>query len=503
MEFLQLLFSGAGATIIVCLTILTLVGVFLRWPERFSGLSFGWKDAKLEIPKAPQPATPKATFEVAEAPGPKAVTSKEGVRPYIRLMEATESRDRPAIETAIAEMRKDHPAWLPETEVGAFGYYMLLKAGFTDVLDNLKSEERDRPNEVFASTLLARYFTALKAYERAEQHLAVAEKRAKTDAQKTRTWLARAARLEITSGREAADYLVQNSGTISDLGDKARLLEEAGRLYADAGGSAHAMLAYEELLRYAPENVDARFKLALLYGTHKATKLLALRHYEVVLGSRSDYTGAMNNLAVLYGELNVNPRKIALMKRAADTDSHALGNLAHFYIEAGLLDEAQTLLDKDKGKVLDNERALSAKQEVSSERDKAEKETDRLMGEAELLASRVNGFDFSTVPLGALYTGRWETRDKRATLNIEVTDVGGAKLVLSRGGEVRYAHPWTISPMEFLTFSKKESSSRGLIDLGLIDGEEALALFGENKIRIIEAPEGSKTGQLFDFERGA
>ena len=42
-----------------------------------------------------------------------------------------------------------------------------------------------------------------------------------------------------------------------------------------------------------------------------------------------------------------------------------------------------------------------------------------------------------------------------------------------------------------------------IISLGMTDGEEALALFGENKIRIIEVPEGSKTGQLFDFERVA
>ena len=68
---------------------------------------------------------------------------------------------------------------------------------------------------------------------------------------------------------------------------------------------------------------------------------------------------------------------------------------------------------------------------------------------------------------------------------------------------MRYASAWDIAPVEFLSFSKQEPSGLSLISLGTVDGDDVLALFGENTIRLIEVPDGSKVGQVFDLERVA
>jgi tetratricopeptide (TPR) repeat protein len=500
MEVLQLIISWPGFAILALITLLILVVVFLNFPDRFAGINVGWKDAKLEIPKAQRPTPPSEALEVAEDPTPKPASPTTKVPPYIAVMEGALARDRQAVEVAIEALKKDRPHWMAESEVDAFGYFQLLSAGFTDALDDLKAEERDRPSDVFASTMLARYFTGLKAYDKAEHHLSVAESRAKTDDQKTRTWRARAALMEIASSRQAADFLVTNSQNIEDGGDKAILLEEAGRLYADSGDSGRAILAYEDVLRHTPQSVDARFRLALLYGARKATILLALRHYEVVLRSRPDYTGAMNNLGILYGELNVNPRKITLMKQAASTNGHSLGNLALYYVEAGLLDEAQTLLDSAESQALDNERALAAKQEVKRQKEKADKEQEKLMAQAEALAANINSFKFAT-PRTAAHYGKWEALDKSATLSVEITGIA-TKYVLAKGTVITQAYAWDVSPIAILTFSKDDQSTRSIISIGPTDGQDMLALFGEGRIRLVQINDGSSLEQILDFERG-
>ena len=117
-----------------------------------------------------------------------------------------------------------------------------------------------------------------------------------------------------------------------------------------------------------------------------------------------------------------------------------------------------------------------------------------------MLAARINGFEFATLPSSENYAGRWETSDKSAGLSIDVRGMG-ARFVLSRGSGLRYASSWNIAPIEILVFSKEEPTLGSLISLGMVDGEDVLALFGDNKIRLVEVPDGSKLHKVFDLQR--
>jgi hypothetical protein len=48
----ELLISPSGATIVICITIFSLTILFVVFPDRFRGLIFGYKDVRIELPRA-------------------------------------------------------------------------------------------------------------------------------------------------------------------------------------------------------------------------------------------------------------------------------------------------------------------------------------------------------------------------------------------------------------------------------------------------------------------
>ena len=140
MDILPLIFSGPGATIFICITILILVAIYLRFTDKFRGLSLGYKEFKVETPKLLE-AVEEPPVEVIQGPTagaePKPLEARRP--PFQALFDAVERQDRAAIEAAIDEMREDPPFGYSPQELEAFKFSELLSAGFTDAIEKSKN----------------------------------------------------------------------------------------------------------------------------------------------------------------------------------------------------------------------------------------------------------------------------------------------------------------------------------------------------------------------------
>lgn len=63
-HLLSLIFSGPGATIVVCATLLIMLAVLVAIPHRLPAFNFGFKDYRFEIP----PKTGAPSLDSAQLP---------------------------------------------------------------------------------------------------------------------------------------------------------------------------------------------------------------------------------------------------------------------------------------------------------------------------------------------------------------------------------------------------------------------------------------------------
>jgi tetratricopeptide (TPR) repeat protein len=286
MEFWQLVFSGPGATICVCVTVLVLAVIYLIFNDKFRGLSVGYKEFKVETPKSPtvSPETPIEVIRDSKDLAETTESSKTDRPPLLALFDAADKQDREGIEVAIEQMRDDPPFGINPQELEAFKFNELLGAGFADALQNLKALEKSQPNRIAASLYLARYYFEIRALDQAETHLKTADERAQTDERKVDIALLRGEILEVTKGKkEVIEYLEKQLSAVSESSERFRLLREIGNQANAYYDTSKAILAYEQALACSPEHTETRFKLALIYGANAALKMLGVRHYRAIL----------------------------------------------------------------------------------------------------------------------------------------------------------------------------------------------------------------------------
>jgi hypothetical protein len=137
MEILNLIFSGPGATIAVCLTVLVTFILLIKFSERFEGLNLGYKGLRIELPK-PLAPEPPVSVEITETPIQGVVksneTSEASEYPLIDLFKAVDAQDRKAIDLAFNKLRENPPFGFNTHQLEMFRLNQLLMAGFLDEL---------------------------------------------------------------------------------------------------------------------------------------------------------------------------------------------------------------------------------------------------------------------------------------------------------------------------------------------------------------------------------
>jgi len=98
---------------------------------------------------------------------------------------------------------------------------------------------------------------------------------------------------------------------------------------------------FERLVQLKPDNQDARFKLAYLYGDHGQSSLSLYQYLRIPQESRSAW--AWNNLGVTYGTLAVKGKSVdAYEKAEALGNALATSNRARLLRDGGFLNMAET-----------------------------------------------------------------------------------------------------------------------------------------------------------------
>lgn len=486
----------------VCVTVIILVGIYVRSPEKFRGISLGYKEFKVETPKlSEQPA------EVISNPSGSVEPKSLEVRrpPFLALFDAVEKQDRAGIEVAIDEMRDDPPFGFSPQELEAYKFSELLNAGFADAIDNLKTIEENQPNQVQASLALARYYFRMRADSEAEKHLKIADDRSHTDERKVDVAMLRAEIARTTKGREAAaEFLEAQIERIEDNKQRFRILNELGDLSSANGNRSKAIIAFERALSCEPENVDTRFKLALIYSAIAPLKMLGLRHYRIINQQNHMHTGALHNRGLLYGEFGLPGLKVELIKKAAEQkDSHAMGSLAHFYVESGFLDDAEKIIVEAPTDLKLADRIIAAQQYLRKTQQENEARRETLVQSSEDLSGLTLNYPFAEKFKAENYLGLWvDTKGERTSLHIESSSVGvfpQFKFTMQTGDRKVFAYTNSFSPIAQIDFSTVDKQPLGL--LWAADGEIKVAiLFGEETLRVIE-PDGIRIKSSRDYKR--
>ena len=188
--------------------------------------------------------------------------------------------------------------------------------------------------------------------------------------------------------------------------------------------------ALEQALNLTPGDTERRFKLAYMYS-EQGQKLLSLFHYQLLVSRDPTYPYAMNNLGVLYGDLNLPGKKIQTWKNATQNkdETFPIGNIAIAMIENGFYDEARNLLDTVPTERKTDKRIAAAIDLLSSKPGKEDAELEGLAGSMEVrhrymlkaVESEQDG-DLSKCTADA-FLGLWKTPDGKE-LDFEVSDKG-------------------------------------------------------------------------------
>ena len=127
---------------------------------------------------------------------------------------------------------------------------------------------------------------------------------------------------------------------------KSSIYESIASLLKEQGNFSAQAIALEKSVEYAPGNRERLFDAAYVQSNNDLNGL-AIKNYSTLLNLDPQHSVALNNIGVSAGALNIRGKQIEFFKRSRDCGSTlAMSNLANIYLENGLYDEAQQILDE-------------------------------------------------------------------------------------------------------------------------------------------------------------
>jgi|GEM_PF-2596567 len=239
-------------------------------------------------------------------------------------------------------------------------YSLLQQLGYDYVEEELKELEKTNLSWFFPSLQLSAYYLELSSFEKAEVHAKEALNRAEQDLDSLSQALINYADFicKKDNSIEAAIAFLHQNVNERLLGDTCAvsLYQKLSNLHENKGDIDGKHNYLEKALQIDPGNKRIRFDLALSYSNYKVTKLNALYHYEKLLIRDPLHTSAMNNMAIIYGELDQSYEKDMYFTKAIKAkDSFSRGNqiinltnLGFFHLAQKLYDEAPNEQKEDE-----------------------------------------------------------------------------------------------------------------------------------------------------------
>ncbi|MCE3230157.1 MAG: hypothetical protein K0R52_85 [Alphaproteobacteria bacterium] len=244
-------------------------------------------------------------------------------------------------------------------------YGLLQQLGYDYIEEELKQIEKNNLSWFFPSLQLSVYYLELSSFEKAEVHAKEALNRAEQDPNYLSQALINYADFifkKDNSIEAAIAYLYQYVNNRL-LGDTCAVslyqkLSDLHETKGDIEGKHHYL---EKALQIDPGNKKIRFDLALSYSNYKVTKINAIYHYEKLLIRDPLHTSAMNNMAIIYSEINQSYEKdMYLTKAIKAKDSFSRGNQIINLINMGFFHLAQKLYDEAPNEQKEDEKLKEA-----------------------------------------------------------------------------------------------------------------------------------------------
>jgi len=188
------------------------------------------------------------------------------------------------------------------------------------------------------------FLKAQEAYEAAARTAQQEEKRAR--------YVTSAAEcLYVAGNRDEAFHRVTTEiDKSSDHQALSLLYAGLASLYERADISDLRAIALQKAIEYKPNDTKLRFDAARSFSDSKFAAL-ALMNYQTMLRFTPDNAAALNNIGIIYGEMEMLARQSDSYKKAVEKgNTLAAANLAYEYIKAGFMDEATEVLNKAKEK---------------------------------------------------------------------------------------------------------------------------------------------------------
>jgi pentatricopeptide repeat protein len=251
-----------------------------------------------------------------------------------------------------------------------------VKMGHPGALDDLRSLAAGNPGDPTPTAVLGRclfefeqYIEAAKCYKSAS---AVADADDAIRYQIRAADCLRLAREFDESGELLIKAWVLSRGTEAAL--KFEVLRCLCGVLKDSRESFMAFAIAEMALHENPTRSDFRFSVGLDYDASGYLELF-LQHYKLICERDQENASALHNLGLAYSKLGLPINSVLHYKRAFNLgETLSASNLGYVYLEAGMVDEAVSLLQeaqKKEGCVPDVTRCLAAVDErQKQERDK-------------------------------------------------------------------------------------------------------------------------------------
>jgi tetratricopeptide (TPR) repeat protein len=217
-----------------------------------------------------------------------------------------------------------------------------------DKLEKLALENQDKPRVI--KQLAYRYKTIGEFKKAKEQFLLAAEKYDINNADKRggliEAYIQAAWCLAYEDDLNAAIELIRKLLSNSNFHEYyAEIFEAMARISKNKGDIENFLVYAEAALDSEPVNAQLRFDIAYAYSGNNNEKL-ALLHYKKLTDTTKHGAG-LNNMGVSYERLELKGKSIrSYLKASEEKQTISMGNLAHAYVDAGFVDDAQNQIDK-------------------------------------------------------------------------------------------------------------------------------------------------------------
>jgi tetratricopeptide (TPR) repeat protein len=259
----------------------------------------------------------------------------------------------------------------PQTQRGwePFFNYLRYKCGVLDALQRLNRLKEEPEITYLSYYWLGMCYQNSNNWEQAvEEFTGAAHHAPKPETRASRMVDVSECLSEQGKNEEARELLMQELSIIDNSEAVARIYKGLAQLYPQ--NRVIQALALEKALEIKSNDEDLMFSTAFHYN-ESGMKYLSALHYDRLIQFNQKRSMAMNNLGVLYSDLDMPMTGAALYEKAVQLDETlAAANLAYKYMNAGFLEKALDVLDKARRQEEVHPNVWAAMNELHRRKDK-------------------------------------------------------------------------------------------------------------------------------------